>query len=148
MSCACFCFPFSFLYTRATEHRIDTHVTQAFVCWCFLLSAGTYTDVSQPVNARTLIRYQVTDPEQPADPAWPRRTPAEVGIASDHLPSNVTLTSASPSVVFIAVVHATLEPGIRTGADAARQADSELTIHRAEGAESLRMSHEESWLVA
>ena len=86
--------------------------------------------------------YQVSDPEQPADPSFPRNPAAIVAIASNApgefspaaaeeqapppAPWVVTMATSSPPTLFLAVVRTTLEPGVNPS----RSVRYNTSIHR------------------
>jgi len=87
----------------------------------------------------TVGEWVVVDPEQPADPTFPRRHPAVVAVTADAQPPSVSL-SPTVTALLLAVVHTTLEDGI-TNATALPTAKAELAAHRATGAKQLMESH-------
>jgi hypothetical protein len=111
--------------------------------------------------------YQVSDPEQPADPTVPRRAPSVVAVVS-NIPGPSPLAEAedrggrgallaapprqwsvemgpdSPRQLWLAVVRSTLEPGV-TNATVRALAQGELARHLSAGAASLAASHAAAW---
>ena len=99
--------------------------------------------------------YQVSDPEQPADPAMPRRAAAIVAIASntptppdttEGQPAQwtVSLGPDHPSQLYLAVVRTTLESSV-TRSTALAAAQAELATHAAAGSAALAASHAAAW---
>lgn len=105
--------------------------------------------------------YEVVDPEQPADPTFPRRAAAVVAIASNmpqempdtfgggdhheppHKQWNLTV-GPTTSKTFLAVVRTTLEPGV-TNSTVMDLAITELAQHTNTGATTLGASHQRAW---
>lgn len=88
--------------------------------------------------------YQVTSPEQPFDPAWPRAVPPVTAFASTPLPPTVTLGPDSKPSLFLAVFRTTLETGV-TNATVAAMAKAELAARTAEGSAGLWERHTAAW---
>jgi len=104
--------------------------------------AGGLSPLSGDKKA-TAGEFVVVDPEQPADPSFPRRHPAVVAVAADAQLTSVSL-SPTGTALLLAVVHTTLEDGIRN-ATALPTAKAELAAHRATGATQLMKSHRAAW---
>ena len=80
--------------------------------------------------------YQVTSPEQPFDPAFPRVTPPVTAIASTPVPPTVALGPGRPPALFLAVFRTTLEPDV-ANATVVHMAKAELAARTAVGATGL-----------
>eukprot|EP00040_Diaphanoeca_grandis_P028989 m.168666 g.168666 ORF g.168666 m.168666 type:complete len:859 (-) comp31531_c1_seq2:146-2722(-) len=112
------------------------HACQVHVSSCTARAGG--------VIARGPNLFEVESPEQPADPTFARRQPSSVALVADAIPTTLSLTPTNASVVFMAVVMSTLEPGV-TNATAVGLATTALATFKQQTSESLFASHAAAW---
>ena len=78
--------------------------------------------------------WVVADPEQPADPSFPRRKAAAVATAQDLVPTTIPMSLSSSTKLFLCTVRTTLEQNVSNASAALTMAQADLARYHSAGA--------------